>query len=140
MINSSSKLKVVGTVDLKSSGEVFWTVSDPSIDLSHSLTLSAASHVLSFVRPGNSLVDPASGLPFSFVLSLNFKSGDGKLSSTSETIKTNSPPSLCQFEVSPRVGVILETTFVILLLVALMKTCRFLTNSDTRRMRAASAR
>jgi hypothetical protein len=121
-INPSSKLKVVGTMDLKSPGEVFWNVSDPSIDLSLaqsplSLALSpSSSHVLSFVMPGNSLVDPltdVSGLPFSFVLSLNFKSGvDGRVYSTSVTIKTNSPPSMCGFEVSPRVGVVLETTFL----------------------------
>jgi hypothetical protein len=123
-INPSSKLKVVGTVDLESPGEVFWNVSDPSIDLSLaqsplslSLTVGpSSSHVLSFVMPGNSLVDPltdVSGLPFSFVLSLTFKSGvDGRVSSTSVTIKTNSPPSMCGFAVSPRVGAILETTFL----------------------------
>jgi hypothetical protein len=50
--------------------------------------------------------------PFTFVLSLNFRSRDERVFSTSVTIQTNSPPSLCEFEVSPQVGVILETTFL----------------------------
>jgi hypothetical protein len=119
-INPSSKLKAIGTVDLRSSGEVYWSLSDPSIDLSLmqsplSRILSPSSHMLSFVMPENFLADAlaaVSGSPFAFTLSLNFKSGDGRVSSTSISIKINSPPSLCQFEVSPRVGVILKTTFL----------------------------
>jgi hypothetical protein len=118
-MNPSSKLKILGRVDMGSSGEVRWSVDDDSIvlssvslsPLSRSLPSSPANspHVLSFVIVGNSLPPQSS---FKFTLSCSLVNGFS--SSNSLTITTNSPPFGGTLEVLPVVGVMLETVFSIL--------------------------
>ena len=126
-INPTSKLKVMGTIDMKSRGEVVWSVDDPSIDLS-SLSLSPLSstldaststpHVVSLVIPGPSSLmsfldaSQSSSSSLTFVLTLSCHLDNGHSSSSSLTIKTNSAPSLCSLVVSPEIGVMLETEFL----------------------------
>jgi hypothetical protein len=115
-INPSSKLKILGRVDMGSSGEVRWLVNDDSIVLS-SVSLSPLSrslpssstnspHVISLVLLGNSLPSQSS---FKFTLSCSL--ANGFTSSNSLTITTNSPPFGGVLDVSPVKGVMLETVF-----------------------------
>jgi hypothetical protein len=118
-MNPSSKLKILGRVEMGQSGEVQWSVNDDSIFLSsvalslltQSLSSSRTSspHVLSLVLVGNSL-SPQS----SFIFTLTCSLANGYSSSSSVAISTNSPPFGGLLEVSPIVGVMLETMFSML--------------------------
>jgi hypothetical protein len=115
-MNPSSKLKLLGRVDMASRGEVRWSVNDDSIVLSSGslspLTQSLPSsptnspHVLSLVIVGNSLPRQSS---FTFTLSCVLSNGHS--SSNRVTISTNSPPFGGALEVSPARGVMLQTWF-----------------------------
>jgi hypothetical protein len=115
-INPSSKLKILASVSMVSSGNLSWTVNDDSIDLSvaslspifRSLpsSLSNSPYVLSLVVAGNSLPQQSS---FTFTLTCSLVNGYS--SSSSVTIATNSPPFGGVLEVNPPQGVMLETLF-----------------------------
>jgi hypothetical protein len=118
-MNPSSKLKLLGRVDMESSGEVQWSVNDHSIVLS-SISLSPlsrslpaspinSSHVLSLVIVGNSLPQLSS-----FIFTLSCSLVNGYSSSNSITISTNSPPFGGALEVSPVKGVMFQTLFSML--------------------------
>jgi hypothetical protein len=122
VIDPSSKLKVIGTIDLKSRGVVVWSVDDPSLDLS-SLSLSPVSstlepsspsspRVMSLVIPGTSLIGFGASSR-KFVLTLSCFLNNGRSASAKITIKTNSPPSLCVLNVDPPSGAMLETMFLL---------------------------
>jgi hypothetical protein len=118
-MNPSSKLKILGSVDMGSSGELQWSVNDDSIVLS-SVSLSPLSrslpsspinspHVLSLVIVGNSLPPQSS-----FVFTLSCSLTNGYSSSSNFIITTNSPPFGGVLEVNPVKGVMLETVFTML--------------------------
>jgi hypothetical protein len=123
-INPTSKLKVIGRVGMSDPGEVTWSVDDPSFDLKAlsisplSLLNNASSPsplVVSLVIPGTSLssfLGPTQTTSFNFVLTLTCNLNNGYSSSASVHLKTNTPPSLCVFAVSPEAGVMLETLFL----------------------------
>jgi hypothetical protein len=112
--NPSTKLKVLGSVAIKSPGQALWSVDDPSIDLLSlslsplSLTLgpSQTPHVFSLVVPGGSLSQSA------FTLTLSCSLDNGRSSSLRVLIQPNSPPSSCSFVVDPPVGIMLQTSFL----------------------------
>jgi hypothetical protein len=115
-MNPSSKLKILGRVDMESSGEVQWSVNDNSIVLS-SVSLSPVSQSLPS-SPANSpqvlsLVLNRNSLPpqSSFIFTLSCSLTNGYSSSNSVTISTNSPPFGGALEVSPAKGVMLKTLF-----------------------------
>jgi hypothetical protein len=115
-MNPSSKLKILGSVDMKSSGKAEWTVNDPTISLAR-LSLSPVSrilsssilsaNVLSLVIAGNILPEQSS-----FIFTLSCSLDNGYSSSSSIVIRTNSPPFGGSLMVDPTVGgVMLETVF-----------------------------
>jgi hypothetical protein len=119
-MNPSSKLKLMGSVDMKSSGVATWSVNDESISLIlPSVSLSPLSRPLSSSASGSpnvmSLVIIGNSLPqqSTFIFTLSCFLDNGYSSSTSVTITTNSPPLGGVLEVSPVVGVMLETMFSI---------------------------
>lgn len=114
-MNPSSKLKLVGGVDMKSSGLLVWSINDKSVDLS-SISLSpittvlpasgVSQNLLNLVLVGNSL---SGGTNFVFTLSCTLENGYS--SSSSVTIATNSPPLGGTLLVIPSDGVMFETIF-----------------------------
>lgn len=115
-MNPSSKLKILGRVDMASSGKMKWTVNDASINLA-SVSLSPVTeslpsspmnspHVLSLVLVGNSLPPQSS-----FIFTLSCTLVNGYSSSSSVIITTNSPPFGGMLEVSPAEGIMLQTLF-----------------------------
>jgi hypothetical protein len=121
-MNPSSKLKIMGSIDMKSSGVTTWSVDDESISsilssvslspLSRLLPSSSSSgspNVMSLVIVGNSLPQQST-----FIFTLSCSLDNGYSSSTSVAITTNSPPFGGVLEVSPAVGVMLETMFSML--------------------------
>jgi hypothetical protein len=117
-MNPSSKLKIMGTVDMKSSGVVTWSVNDDSISsILSSVSLSPLSRLLPSSVSGSpnvvSLVIVGNSLPqqSTFIFTLSCFLDNGYSSSTSITITTNSPPFGGVLKVRPVVGVMLETMF-----------------------------
>jgi hypothetical protein len=119
-INPSSKLKILGKVDIGSSGVVQWSVNDNSIVLSSfslsplSLTLpsspiNSSHHVVSLVIASRSLPQQSS-----FLFTLSCSLVNGYTSSSSVVITTNSPPFGGVLEVNPVAGVMLQTFFSML--------------------------
>jgi hypothetical protein len=117
--NPSSKLKVLGRVEMESSGEVRWSVNDDSVvftpmslsPLSRTLPSSSLSspHVFSLVIVGNTLTSQSS-----FIFTLSCLLVNGYSSTSNFIITTNSPPFGGVLEVIPDVGVMLETIFSML--------------------------
>jgi hypothetical protein len=118
-MNPSSKLKLLGRIDMRSTGDLKWSVDDKSISLSE-VSLSPVSQILgaqvdespqvvSLVIVGNSLPEQSS-----FVFTLSCSLSNGYSSSSSVTITTNSPPFGGALEVVPVEGVMLETMFSLL--------------------------
>jgi hypothetical protein len=120
-INPSSKLKVVGTVESRSRGHALWSIDNPAIPASSSLSPTSVSvagslsaQTMSFILSKESLQSLSSShaSSLSFVLTLSCVLDNGLSLSSSLTIETNSPPQLCEFEVSPVVGKMLQTKFL----------------------------
>jgi hypothetical protein len=120
-LNPSSKLKLLGRVEMVSSGEVHWSVNDDSIVLS-SISSSASSRLLppsttnspdllSLVIVGKYL-ESAHESTLVFTLSSSLDSGYS--SSSSVAIAINSPPFGGRLEVNPVQGVMLETMFLMI--------------------------
>jgi Na+-transporting methylmalonyl-CoA/oxaloacetate decarboxylase gamma subunit len=123
-MNPSSTLKILSHIDMgmESTGEVQWSINDESIVLSSvalspltrilppsSSTNSTTHHVFSLVIIGNCFPPQST-----FVFTLSCTLGNGQSSSTSVAITTNSPPFGGSLDVSPVVGVMLETVFSML--------------------------
>jgi hypothetical protein len=135
-MNPSSKLKILGRVDMGSSGQIQWSVNDDSIELpfvslspiSRSLLSSSTNspHVLSLVLIGNSLPSQSS-----FIFTLSCSLVNGYSVSNSVTISTNSPPFGGVLEVSPVKGMMLQTLFSMNALDWVDEDLPLLTNLDT---------
>jgi hypothetical protein len=114
-MNPSSKLKILASVDLPSSGELSWSINDASTQLSAvalspiSRTLPASPpgfpHSVSLVVAGNSFREQSS---LTFTLTCSVLTGRFFRSTV---VVMNSPPFGGTLEVRPQVGVMLETQF-----------------------------
>jgi hypothetical protein len=116
-MNPSSKLKILGTIDMTSPGELSWSLDDESIPLSV-VSLSPISRslpaqignspqVMSLALVGNCL--PQSSI-FTFTLTCSLTNGYSF--SSSVRITTNSAPFGGVLEVKPDSGVMLDTRFL----------------------------
>lgn len=125
-INPTSKLKVIGSIQLNTPGAAMWTVDDPLFDLT-SMSLSPVSwqvnpnsasplspQLVSLVIPGTSLsqlLDLSQSPSLSFQLTLRCSLLSGYSSTASLQIETNSPPSICVLHITPSDGLMLDTVF-----------------------------
>jgi hypothetical protein len=114
-INPSSKLKLIGTVQTKSRGLAIWTVDNPAIALSSSLSPTSVSVVSLSTSQTINFILPTTALqiqdPLSFVLTLSCVLENGRSMSSSLTIATNSPPGQCALNIFPDSGKMLDTKF-----------------------------
>ena len=118
-MNPTTKLALLGTIDVPAGGVATWSVDDASVDLGvaslspveKTLTLADGASVsrltVSLVVASNSLQEGSSYL-FTLKVSLN----TGHTSSSAIVVKTTSPPLPGGFSVTPSTGVEMNTSFM----------------------------
>ena len=118
-MNPSTKLALIGTIDIPAGGVATWLVDDSAVDLSvaslspveKSLTLADGASVsrvtVSLVLASNSLLE---GSTYLFTLKVALSTGYS--SSSAIVVKTNSPPLPGGFSVTPSTGVEMNTSFI----------------------------
>ena len=121
-INPNTKLKLVANVAVKASGQVSWSVSDPTVSLA-AKSLSPVSKALAYTGIGDtedsfavSLVLPANTLPqrstFTFTITCDLENHYSHAASI--VITTNAPPVEGVFDVTPSIGgFMLDTVFLL---------------------------
>jgi len=118
VMNPTTKLALIGTIDVPADGVAVWQVDDSSVDLtaaslspvSKSLILANGSTVtrltVSLVLKSDSLLE---GSTYLFTLMVSLRTGHN--SSSAVVVTTNTPPLPGGFSVTPTSGTELNTTF-----------------------------